>query len=275
MHPFVKWAGGKGQLLDRIEALMPSKFGRYYEPFIGGGALLFHVAPKDFVINDFNSELVQAYRCFTNDEDFERLLELLDFHQAHHSEEYYYQIRNMDREPGFQNLSMPERAARMIYLNKACFNGLFRVNAKGYFNVPSGRKKSVNCYEKTGLLEIRQFFRDSEFRILNGDFALAVEDAKAGDFVYFDPPYDVWENKNSFTAYAKNPFGKEEQKRLAQVFTDLSNRGVFVMLSNHNTEFIRELYKDFHIHVINAKRMINSNPNGRGDVEEVIVTNYE
>lgn len=274
MHPFVKWAGGKGQLLERIEALMPKTYGHYYEPFIGGGALLFHIAPKAFTINDFNSELVQAYRCFTNDDDFRLLLDRLDYHQAHHSEEYYYQIRQMDQKPDFQNLPSFERAARMIYLNKSCFNGLYRVNGKGFFNVPSGRKEHVNCYEKTNVNEIREFFKDSSFEILNSDFALAVENAKAGDFVYFDPPYDTWENKDSFTSYAKNPFGKEEQKRLADLYAKLSSRGVFVMLSNHNTEFIRQLYKDFNIHIIEAKRMINSNAQGRGNVEEVLVTNY-
>lgn len=180
----------------------------------------------------------------------------------------------MDQKQDFQNLPSFERAARMIYLNKSCFNGLYRVNGKGFFNVPSGRKEHVNCYEKTNVNEIREFFKDSSFEILNGDFALAVENAKAGDFVYFDPPYDTWENKDSFTSYAKNPFGKEEQKRLADLYAKLSSRGVFVMLSNHNTEFIRQLYKDFNIHIIEAKRMINSNAQGRGNVEEVLVTNY-
>lgn len=275
MHPFVKWAGGKTQLLDRIHELMPKEYNHYYEPFIGGGALLFSVAPKDFTINDFNSELIQAYKCFTNDEDFKKLVERLNYHQEHHSEEHYYEVRKMDKDLNFLMLPIYERAARMIYLNKSCFNGLYRVNIKGFFNVPSGKKKKVVCYEEENLEEIRRFFSASKFEILNGDFQDAVKNAKKGDFVYFDPPYDTWEDKDSFTSYAKNPFGKEEQKRLADVYKGLSEKGVFVMLSNHNTEYIRELFKDFHIHVVEAKRMINSKASGRGNVEEVIITNYE
>lgn len=275
MHPFVKWAGGKTQLLDRIHELMPKEYNHYYEPFIGGGALLFSVAPKDFTINDFNSELIQAYKCFTNDEDFKKLVERLNYHQEHHSDEHYYEVREMDKDLNFLMLPIYERAARMIYLNKSCFNGLYRVNSKGFFNVPSGKKKKVVCYEEENLEEIRRFFSATKFEILNGDFQDAVKNAKKGDFVYFDPPYDTWEDKDSFTSYAKTPFGKEEQKRLADVYKGLSEKGAFVMLSNHNTEYIRELYKDFHIHVVEAKRMINSKSSGRGNVEEVIITNYE
>ncbi len=275
MHPFVKWAGGKTQLLDKLVALMPKEYNHYFEPFIGGGALLFHVAPNEFTINDFNSELVQAYRCLSNPSDTEKLIERLKFHQENHSEEHYYEVRSMDKSPDFLSLPIYERAARMIYLNKSCFNGLYRVNSKGFFNVPSGKKKSVICYEEKNIQEITDFFGKSKFEILNGDFEKAVADAKKGDFVYFDPPYDTWENKDSFTSYAKNPFGKDEQRRLADCFKSLSDKGVYVMLSNHNTDFIRELYKDFNIHVVEAKRMINSKADGRGNVEEVIITNYE
>lgn len=275
MHPFVKWAGGKTQLLEKLVALMPKEYNHYFEPFIGGGALLFHVAPKEFTINDFNSELVQAYRCLSNPSDTEKLIERLKFHQENHSEEHYYEVRSMDKSPDFLSLPIYERAARMIYLNKSCFNGLYRVNSKGFFNVPSGKKKSVVCYEEKNVQEITDFFGKSKFEILNGDFEKAVASAKKGDFVYFDPPYDTWENKDSFTSYAKNPFGKDEQRRLADCFKSLSDKGVYAMLSNHNTDFIRELYKDFNIHVVEAKRMINSKADGRGNVEEVIITNYE
>ncbi len=275
MHPFVKWAGGKTQLLNRIRELMPKEYNTYFEPFIGGGALLFKVAPKNFIINDYNSELIQAYKCFTNDDIFKKLVECLDYHQEHHSEEHYYEIREMDKSPNFLDLPIYERAARMVYLNKSCFNGLYRVNSKGFFNVPSGKKRAVICYEKENFEEIRKFFSDSKLKILNGDFQDAVKDVQKGDFVYFDPPYDVLDGKDSFTSYAKNPFGKVEQKRLADLYKTLSDKEAFVMLSNHNTEYIRELYKDFHIHVVEAKRMINSKASGRGSVEEVIITNYE
>ena len=205
---------------------------------------------------------------------FESLKNELKKHEFNHSEEYYYQIRSMDKEEEFLSLPIYVRAARMIYLNKSCFNGLYRVNSKGFFNVPSGRKKKVVTFDEDNFDSLREYFRNNDITILNGDFEDAVKDAKAGDFVYFDPPYDVIENKNSFTSYAKNDFGKDEQTRLAKLYKKLSDKGVLVMLSNHNTAFINELYKDFNIHVVNAKRMINSKADGRGDVEEVIITNY-
>lgn len=274
MHPFVKWAGGKKQLLDVIQSYMPQQFNRYFEPFVGGGALLFKTEPSDFVINDFNSELIQCYRCFTNQDDFVKMIDKLNFYQDNHSEEQFLLVRAMDMDDDYLQLPSYERAARMVYLNKSCFNGLYRVNSKGFFNVPSAKKKKVICYDNENLLEIVSFFHRSKFQILNGDFEEAIKEVKEGDFVYFDPPYDTWENKKSFTSYAKNPFGKEEQKRLARVFKMLSDRGAYVMLSNHNTEFIRDLYKEFNIHIVPAKGIINSKADERGEVEEVIITNY-
>ena len=275
MHPFVKWAGGKTQLIEKIIEHMPESYNHYFEPFIGGGALLFHLKPTEFTINDFNSELIQAYLCFESFEKCERLKLELTKHESSHSEEHYYEVRNMDRDVLFDSLAPEVRAGRMIYLNKACFNGLYRVNAKGYFNVPSGKKKTVSCFDELNFKEIVDFFSSSKHVILNGDFEESVKEAKEGDFVYFDPPYDTWDDKESFTSYAKNPFGKEEQKRLSDVCKHLSQKGVKFMVSNHNTNYIRELYKDFNIYVVPAKRMINSKASGRGDVEEVIITNYE
>ena len=275
VHPFVKWAGGKTQLLEVIESHLPETFNRYFEPFVGGGALLFKLQPKAFSINDSNEELICVYKCLENNELFELLKNELLKHEENHSEEYYYKVREMDKLEGFNELSIYVRAARMIYLNKACFNGLYRVNSKGYFNVPSGKKKVVNCFDKKTFDNLNLFFKNRKPVITSVDFEEAVKNAKAGDFVYFDPPYDTWEEKNSFTSYDKNAFGKEEQVRLAKVFKELSVKDVYVMLSNHNTKFINELYKGFHITVVPAKRMINSKADGRGEVEEVIITNYE
>ncbi len=275
IHPFVKWAGGKTQLLEVIESHLPETFNRYFEPFVGGGALLFKLQPKAFSINDSNEELMCVYKCLENNDLFELLKQELLKHEEKHSEEYYYQIREMDKLEGFNQLPIYVRAGRMIYLNKACFNGLYRVNSKGYFNVPSGKKKVVNCFDKITFDNLNLFFKNRKPVITSIDFEEAVKNAKAGDFVYFDPPYDTWEDKSSFTSYDKNAFGKEEQIRLAKVFKELSNRGVYVMLSNHNTKFINELYKEFHITVVSAKRMISSKADGRGKVEEVIITNYE
>ena len=275
VHPFVKWAGGKTQLLEVIESHLPETFNRYFEPFVGGGALLFKLQPKALSINDSNEELICVYKCLENNELFELLKKELLKHEENHSEEYYYQVREMDKLEEFSNLPIYIRAGRMIYLNKACFNGLYRVNSKGYFNVPSGKKKVVNCFDKKTFDNLNLFFKNRKPVITSIDFEEAVKNAKAGDFVYFDPPYDTWEEKNSFTSYDKNAFGKEEQVRLANVFKELSDKGVYVMLSNHNTKFINELYKGFHITVVPAKRMINSKADGRGEVEEVIITNYE
>ena len=275
VHPFVKWAGGKTQLLEVIESHLPETFNRYFEPFVGGGALLFKLQPKALSINDSNEELICVYKCLENNELFELLKKELLKHEENHSEEYYYQVREMDKLEEFSNLPIYIRAGRMIYLNKACFNGLYRVNSKGYFNVPSGKKKAVNCFDKKIFDNLNLFFKNRKPVITSIDFEEAVKNAKAGDFVYFDPPYDTWEEKNSFTSYDKNAFGKEEQVRLAKVFKELSDKGVYVMLSNHNTKFINELYKEFHITVVPAKRMINSKADGRGEVEEVIITNYE
>ncbi|MCF0116648.1 MAG: Dam family site-specific DNA-(adenine-N6)-methyltransferase [Bacilli bacterium] len=275
VHPFVKWAGGKTQLLDVIESHLPEKFNRYFEPFVGGGALLFKIQPKSFSINDMNSELISVYQCFQNDGLFNSLKDKLINHENNHSEEYYYQVREQDKNPLFAAFPLDDRASRMIYLNKSCFNGLYRVNSKGYFNVPSGKKEKVNCFDRDNFELLRKFFKTHKSVITNCDFEEAVKNAKAGDFVYFDPPYDTWDDKDSFTSYDKNAFGKDEQKRLAKVYKQLSDKGVYVMLSNHNTNFIRELYADFHINVVPAKRMINANGNGRGSVEEVLITNYE
>ena len=275
MHPIVKWAGGKHQLLEKIKELMPKEYNNYYEPFVGGGALLFELSPKNATINDVNLELLAIYNCMKDDELYKLMLEELDKHEEKHNEEYYYEVRSWDRDNRFELEPLWKRAARAIYLNKSCFNGLYRVNAKGYFNVPSAKKEKVNTYDLDNMKAIHEYFKNDSITILNGDFVEATRTAKEGDFVYFDPPYDNFEDKESFTAYSKFDFNKDDQIRLANCFNDLSNRGVKCMLSNHNTKFINELYENFNIHVVKAKRMINSNASGRGNVEEVIITNYE
>lgn len=274
LKPFVKWAGGKTQIIQEILKLIPNSYNTYFEPFLGGGALLFQLKPINAVISDYNSELITAYKCFKEAKDFHLMIDEILVHQANHNEEYYYQIREWDRDFDFQNLPNYKRAARMIYLNKSCFNGLYRVNSKGYFNVPSGKYITVNAYDESLYNNLSSYLSLSSISILNSDFEVAVSSAKNGDFVYFDPPYDTFEDKNNFTTYTKNVFGKEEQRRLSNVFKDLDKRGVKVMLSNHNTDFIRELYSQFSIKVINARRSINSVSSGRGNVEEVIITNY-
>lgn len=274
LKPFVKWAGGKTQILNKLKEYLPTSFNNYFEPFVGGGALFFALAPKQAIINDANSELICVYKCFQDNLLYEKLINELKIYELKHSEEFYYEIREMDKSPSFLDLPIYIRAARTIYLNKACFNGLYRVNSKGFFNVPSGRKEKVNTFDRNNMESLQQYFTNNKITVLNCDFSSAVEEAKAGDFVYFDPPYDTWEDKDSFTSYSKDSFGKKEQMQLCEVFKELASKGVKVMLSNHNTKFINELYAGFNIHVIEAKRMINSKASGRGNVEEVIITNY-
>ena len=250
--PFVKWAGGKRQIIDKLKQYVPYEFNTYYEPFVGGGALLFELSPKNAIINDYNKELMNVYECIKDSKKFDAMCRELNHHEAEHSEEYYYEIRNLDRDKKkFNKLADYKRAARTIYLNKACFNGLYRVNSKNEFNVPFGKKNKVNTYEGQNLGIICGYLNYNDIKLFSVDFEESVKDAKKGDFVYFDPPYDS--DTSTFTSYTEDGFGKEEQIRLAKVFKDLDSRGCYVMLSNHNTKLINELYKDFNIHVIEAK----------------------
>ena len=218
---------------------------------------------------------MNVYKTISDDKGYEEVIKILNKYEIKHSEEFYYKIRDIDRnESKFKKLTDSERAARTIYLNKACFNGLYRVNSKGYFNVPFNKKQAINTYDGQNMTLAYVYFQTNDVKMLSTDFEEAVKDAKKGDFIYFDPPYDS-ENNDTFNDYTEGGFGKDEQVRLSEVFKDLHNRGCYVMLSNHNTTLINELYGDFNIHLIQAKRNINSKGNKRGKVEEVIITNYE
>lgn len=272
--PFVKWAGGKRQIIDKLKKYVPDEFDTYYEPFVGGGALLFELSPKKAVINDSNMELMNVYKCLCDLDKFKKMCSVLNHYETQHSEEFYYEIRNKDRnKASYNRLSDYTKAARTIYLNKACFNGLYRVNSKNEFNVPFGKKLKINTYEGSNLITVSNYLTMNDIKILSVDFEEAVSTAKKGDFVYFDPPYDS--DTNTFNSYTEEGFNKDEQRRLAKVFKELDVRGVYVMLSNHNTVLINELYKDYNIHLIEAKRNINANGSKRGNVEEVIITNFK
>lgn len=271
--PFVKWAGGKRQIIDKLKRYVPDEFDTYYEPFIGGGALLFELSPRRAVINDSNDELMNVYSVLCDEEKFKKMCSVLNHYEKEHCEEFYYDIRNKDRNKNaYKRLSDYTRAARTIYLNKACFNGLYRVNSKNEFNVPFGKKERVNTYDGGNLITVSNYLTMNDVTILSVDFEESLKGASKGDFVYFDPPYDS--DNGTFTSYTEDGFGKEEQKRLAKVFKELDERGVYVMLSNHNTSLVNDLYKNFNIHVIEAKRNINSNGKKRGKVKEVIITNF-
>jgi len=277
VRPYLKWAGGKRQLLSEIKKYIPDNLNNYtyYEPFVGAGAVFFELQPLKAVINDFNGQLILTYTVIK--ENVEDLILLLKKHMKKNNKEYFYEIRNMDRNPeAFNALTDAEKAARMIFLNKTCFNGLYRVNSKGIFNVPYGRYKNPAICEDTVLRQISAYLNSNEISILNNDFELAVLTADKKSFVYFDPPYHS-PDKTNFTGYQANGFNKNEQERLCDVMKKMTGLGVKCLLSNSDTEYIRELYDHdvFDIISVQAKRRINSDSAGRGFVNEVLIKNWK
>lgn len=271
LQPFLKWAGGKRQLLPYIREQIPAKFNRYYEPFIGGGAVLFDLQPKNGLINDFNEELANCYRVIK-----EKPTELLEDIKTHrNNEEYFYELRGLDRQPEFEELTDVQRASRIIFLNKTCFNGLFRVNSRGQFNVPFGNYQNPTIASDVVIQAISKYLNNNKIEITSGDYADAVKTAKKDDFVYFDPPYDPVSDTASFTGYSLDKFDRKEQERLRDVVDDLTRRGVKVLLSNSATDFIKKLYEhDYYvIDIIYANRNINSVGTSRGKVSEVLICN--
>ena len=278
VRPFLKWAGGKRQLLPEIVKYVPKRISKhtYYEPFIGGGALLFQLQPPKAVINDSNKELINCYKVIKDSLD--ELMEELSKDKYSNSETSYYEMRDLDRSTKkYEILSEVEKAARIIYLNKTCYNGLFRVNSQGQFNVPFGRYKNPSILDNAVLRAVNKYLNRDTIELLNQDFAEAVKDANTGDFVYLDPPYDPVSQTASFTGYDVNGFNRDEQERLKEEFDALHKRGCKVMLSNSCTDFILDLYKDYQDTIIKvrATRSINSNALKRGMVDEVLVLNYE
>ena len=278
VRPFLKWAGGKRQLLPEIVKYVPNMTSKhtYYEPFLGGGALLFELQPPKAVINDSNKELINCYKVIKDSLD--ELMEELSIDKYSNSETSYYEMRDLDRSTKkYEILSEVEKAARIIYLNKTCYNGLFRVNSQGQFNVPFGRYKNPNFLDDAVLKAVNKYLNSNDITLLNQDFAEAVKDANTGDFVYLDPPYDPVSQTASFTGYDVNGFNRDEQERLKEEFDALHKKGCKVMLSNSCTDFIMDLYKDYQDTIIKvrATRSINSNALKRGRVDEVLVLNYE
>lgn len=269
--PFIKWAGGKRQLLPVISKRLPQKFNRYYEPFIGGGAVLFNLQPKKAVINDCNRALINTYRVIQkNPIKLMDFLDKLDCNILLGQKEYYYEMRTKYNDKLVENEYDEEMAALFIFLNKHCFNGLYRVNTNGLFNVPYNKSKKES-YHKQEILNISKYLK--KVKILEGDFEKACRYAKKGDFIFFDSPYAPL-NPSSFEAYTKEGFDKGSHERLAKLFHRLHKKGCYCMLTNHNTPFIRELYEKYEIEVISVKRMINCDGKKRVG-EEVIIRNYQ
>ncbi len=262
--PVLKWAGGKKKLVPELIARMPDDVNRYFEPFLGGAALFLSLQPAGAVLSDINAELINLYTVIQD--DVEALI--VDLQRHRYEKEYFYATRATDP----RGLTPVERASRTVFLNRTCFNGLYRVNRKGQFNVPFGRYTNPRICDEPRLRAVHDAMQG--ITIAHLPYAEAVESAKDGDFVYFDPPYDPITKTANFTAYTRHAFGPQQQRELRDTFKKLGERGVMCMLSNSDTPFIRELYGEFRIDTVMASRAISRSASGRKPVREVIVTNY-
>lgn len=272
LQPFLKWAGGKRQLLPEIRKYYPDTFNTYYEPFVGAGAVLFDLQPNNAVINDTNEELINVYKVIKDSKKLEQLIEDLKTHE--NNSDYFYKIRKLDRNEDYNDLEDYQKASRFIYLNKTCYNGLYRVNSKGQFNVPFGKYKNPDYVNEDVLRAVHKYLNRNNIEIIKGDFKDAVQNATYGDFIYFDPPYDPVSETSDFTSYSKEGFGREDQKDLRDTFKALYEKGCYVLLSNSNTEYINEIYREIkgvEIIEVDANRNINSKADKRGKVKEVLI----
>lgn len=272
--PIIKWVGGKSQLLAQFSRFLPAQYNRYFEPFLGGGAVFFHLQAQNAVLNDINPNLIALYRHVKGHLD--ELLEVLytlrhRYHAMSPAEQglEFYRIRERYNQLVAGSI---EKSAFFIFLNKTGFNGLYRENSKGLYNVPFGRYDNPAMFDEANLRAVSRLLQGVE--LLSGNFATAVETAQAGDFVYFDPPYAPLSRTAYFTSYTKDTFGPAKQSELAEVARRLASRGVKVMLSNSSCEVIRELYHDFNQFEVRASRAINSKPDLRGRIDELVITSY-
>jgi DNA adenine methylase len=273
VSPFVKWVGGKRQLMDTIVAALPRNIrnAAYVEPFIGGGAVLFHLQPRRAIINDANSELINVYNVIKN--DVEELIADLRTHE--NNADYFYGIRQLDRTPEFGKISEIRRASRLIYLNKTCFNGLYRVNNAGEFNSPFGGYKAPNIINEPVLKAVSAYLNANDIQIRNTDYAEVLQGIGRDSIVYLDPPYHPISESSNFTGYVQGGWDADDQIRLREACDDLNRRGVRFLLSNSASNFIIGQYQAYNISIVRAVRSINSNGQGRGEVDEVLIRNYE
>jgi DNA adenine methylase len=268
--PIVKWVGGKSRLLSQLSPLLPPGVAlmRHVEPFVGGGAMFFARRPTRALLCDVNPMLIATYEAVRN--DAEALIEQLERLAREHDARAYYRVR--ERYNRGRKLAAAQRAAMFIYLNKTCFNGLHRVNRRGEFNVPAGRYDNPRILNEDALRAASAELSRAE--LMCSGFERLLTTAKPGDFVYLDPPYEPVSQTASFTAYAQDGFGREDQLRLRDVFAVLDRRGCKLMLSNSDVPFIRDLYARWNIARVSASRAVNSDPSKRGPVQEVVVRNY-
>ncbi len=278
MKPFIKWAGGKRSLAEQISSILgPIPDGAtYFEPFLGGGAMLLYIQPHKAECFDINRELINLYNVVKEQPTL--LLETLrEDHFAKHCPSHYYDVRNLDRNlDEFAQMTPVQRAARFLYLNKTCYNGLWRENGNGQNNVPLGRYKNPCVIADDEVMAVSRYFHDSDIKFHNIDYKSILEYAKAGDVVYFDPPYDIEESQNGFVAYARGGFFRDEQLQLKETCDNLVKRGVLVAVSNSNTEYIRTIYSEgpvryeFHDDIC-ARRSIGSRTGSRKSIKELLI----
>jgi len=272
VKPFLKWMGGKRQLLPKIRLYLPKNLNelKYYEPFVGAGALFFYCQPRTAVINDMNEQLILSYKVIK--EHVDELIELLHTYKENDNKDFFYQIRGQDRNPEtFSKLTDIQKAARLIYLTKSGFNGLYKVNSQGCFNTPYGLKSGINIDDDITLKAVSKYLNREDVNVsfLNKDFSIVVQGADKNSFVYFDPPYH-----NTCTGYTANRFNEDDQRRLRDVFIELTNVGAKCLLSNSDTPFIQDLYKDFEINIVEVYRGICADATKRRKVNEVLVRNW-
>ena len=270
--PSVKWAGGKRQLIPQIRERMPKKYENYYEPFVGGGAVIFDLLPANAIINDINKALINTYRQIRDiPEEFIAAVNRLDKEMSEDGKTYYYSLRELYNDKLMKSEYDLELASLFVFINKHCFNGLYRVNGKGLFNVPYNNSRRTSIDEEI-IMETSKYLKG--VTIIDGDFEEACKNAKKGDFVFLDSPYAPL-NPTSFESYTKEGFDVESHKRLSKFYDDLTDRGCYCMLTNHNTQLINDLYgnKGYKIEVVSVKRMINSDASNRVG-KEVIICNY-
>lgn len=266
--PFLKWAGGKAALLPELVKRLPGKYGKYCEPFLGGAALFFYLQPQSAILIDENEELINTYLAVKRQPA--RLMKLLSAHP--YDRRHFYEVRELDRQRGFARKAQVVRAARFIYLNKTCFNGLYRVNKAGKFNVPFGRYKNPRLFDRENLFACSKAL--SKAKILAGNYQSCMKDLHRNDFVYLDPPYAPVSKTSNFASYTGQGFGWEEQKRLFDFCCELDRKKIFFLLSNSYTPQLIEMYSRFNLEILNAPRAINSVAAKRGPVKEILVRNY-
>jgi len=270
VSPILKWVGGKRQLLSEIVPMINVKPGStYVEPFLGGGAVLFELQPKKAIVNDYNDELINVY--LTVRDSAEELIAELEKHNVNNSEDYYYEVRALDRSEKYQEMTNVEKAARILYLNKTCYNGLYRVNLAGQFNSPYGKYKNPNIVNATAIRAMSKYLNENKIEICNGDYRDVLRRVRKGSFVYLDPPYMPISSSSSFTGYTENGFSYEQQVALKEECDKLRKKGIAFVQSNSDCPEIRELYKEYEIKTVQAKRAINSNASKRGEINEVLI----